>query len=111
MFLPRHISKLLLLLVLGPFMNSQVKALLMLYWHSRTITALNGITGFGFDLVRGTKTLGLVKSSFPSGKYLFAGVVDGRNIWANDLAASLAILEDLASTVGKGILLGCISLR
>lgn len=67
----------------------------------KTITALNGISGFGFDLVRGTKTLDLVKSSFPAGKYLFAGVVDGRNIWANDLAASLATLEALEATVGK----------
>ncbi|KAL2900833.1 5-methyltetrahydropteroyltriglutamate--homocysteine methyltransferase [Bienertia sinuspersici] len=40
-------------------------------------------------------------SGFPSGKYLFAGVVDGRNIWANDLAASLAILQGLESIVGK----------
>ncbi|ONK65080.1 uncharacterized protein A4U43_C07F33400 [Asparagus officinalis] len=66
-----------------------------------TITALNSITGFGFDLVRGAKTLDLVKCSFPSGKYLFAGVVDGRNIWANDLAASLDILQSLEAIVGK----------
>lgn len=64
---------------------------------------MNGISGFGFDLVRGTKTLDLIKSAgFPSGKYLFAGLVDGRNIWANDLAASLTALNDLESVVGKG---------
>ncbi|KAJ6827479.1 5-methyltetrahydropteroyltriglutamate--homocysteine methyltransferase 2 [Iris pallida] len=68
----------------------------------KTITALNGISGFGFDLVRGTKTLDLITSAgFPSGKYLFAGVVDGRNIWANDLAASITTLEALETTVGK----------
>ncbi|XP_008789650.2 5-methyltetrahydropteroyltriglutamate--homocysteine methyltransferase 1-like [Phoenix dactylifera] len=68
----------------------------------KTITSLNGISGFGFDLVRGTKTLDLIKSSgFPTGKYLFAGVVDGRNIWANDLAASLNTLNDLEAIVGK----------
>ncbi|XP_010917850.1 5-methyltetrahydropteroyltriglutamate--homocysteine methyltransferase 1 [Elaeis guineensis] len=68
----------------------------------KTITSLNGISGFGFDLVRGTKTLDLIKSSgFPIGKYLFAGVVDGRNIWANDLAASLNTLNDLEAVVGK----------
>ncbi|KAG1333928.1 5-methyltetrahydropteroyltriglutamate--homocysteine methyltransferase 1 [Cocos nucifera] len=68
----------------------------------KTITSLNGISGFGFDLVRGTKTLDLIKSSdFPTGKYLFAGVVDGRNIWANDLAASLGTLNDLEAVVGK----------
>ncbi|KAM0943579.1 putative 5-methyltetrahydropteroyltriglutamate--homocysteine S-methyltransferase [Dioscorea sansibarensis] len=67
----------------------------------KTITALNGISGFGFDLVRGTQTLDLVKGGFPSGKFLFAGVVDGRNIWANDLASSLSTLEGLEAIVGK----------
>jgi 5-methyltetrahydropteroyltriglutamate--homocysteine methyltransferase len=63
---------------------------------------LSGVTAYGFDLVRGTKTLDLVKSAFPSGKYLFAGVVDGRNIWADDLAASLSTLQSLEAVVGKG---------
>ncbi|PKU73266.1 5-methyltetrahydropteroyltriglutamate--homocysteine methyltransferase [Dendrobium catenatum] len=68
----------------------------------KTIIALNAITGFGFDLVRGNKTLDVIKSvGFPSGKYLFAGIVDGRNIWANDLAASLSTLQDLGNVVGK----------
>lgn len=64
---------------------------------------MKGVSGFGFDLVRGTKTLDLIKSSgFPAGKFLFAGVVDGRNIWANDLVASLSTLQSLESVVGKG---------
>ncbi|XP_057513471.1 5-methyltetrahydropteroyltriglutamate--homocysteine methyltransferase isoform X1 [Actinidia eriantha] len=67
----------------------------------KTLTSLKGVTGFGFDLVRGTKTLDLIKRGFPSGKYLFAGVVDGRNIWANDAAASLSILQSLEGIVGK----------
>ena len=69
----------------------------------KTLTSLKGVTGFGFDLVRGTKTLDLIKAGFPSGKYLFAGVIDGRNIWANDLASSLATLQTLEGIVGKGI--------
>jgi len=68
----------------------------------QTLTALNGVTAFGFDLVRGTKTLDLIKGGFPSGKYMFAGVVDGRNIWANNLAASLDTLNSLEGIVGKG---------
>ncbi|RWV83726.1 hypothetical protein GW17_00054630, partial [Ensete ventricosum] len=36
---------------------------------------------------------------FPAGKYLFAGVVDGRNIWANDLASSINTLETLEAIV------------
>lgn len=62
------------------------------------------VSAVGFDLVRGDKTLELIQSfGFPSNKYLFAGVVDGRNIWANDLAASLKTLKALESIVGKGI--------
>ncbi|KAG6412189.1 hypothetical protein SASPL_124859 [Salvia splendens] len=67
----------------------------------KTLTSLSGVSGFGFDLVRGTQTLDLIKGGFPSGKYLFAGVVDGRNIWANDLDASLSTLQSLESIVGK----------
>ncbi|KAL6585566.1 hypothetical protein OROMI_002210 [Orobanche minor] len=67
----------------------------------KTLTSLSAVSGFGFDLVRGTQTLESIKGGFPSGKYLFAGVVDGRNIWANDLAASLATLQSLEGIVGK----------
>ncbi|VAI00768.1 unnamed protein product [Triticum turgidum subsp. durum] len=68
----------------------------------KTLTSLSGVTAYGFDLVRGTKTLELIKSAgIPSGKYLFAGVVDGRNIWADDLAASLSTLQSLEAVVGK----------
>ncbi|XP_074289743.1 5-methyltetrahydropteroyltriglutamate--homocysteine methyltransferase-like [Silene latifolia] len=67
----------------------------------KTLTSLKGVNAFGFDLVRGTKTFDLIKAEFPSGKYLFAGVVDGRNIWANDLASSLSNLQALESIVGK----------
>ncbi|KAK8520117.1 hypothetical protein V6N13_031417 [Hibiscus sabdariffa] len=66
-----------------------------------TLISLNGVTAYGFDLVRGTQTIDLVKSNFPKGKYLFAGVVDGRNIWANDLASSLTTLKELEAVVGK----------
>ncbi|CAN6439913.1 unnamed protein product [Victoria cruziana] len=67
----------------------------------KIITSLNGISGYGFDFVRGTKTIDLIKEGFPAGKFLFAGVVDGRNIWANDLASSLSTLHELESIVGK----------
>ncbi|KAG6489639.1 hypothetical protein ZIOFF_050915 [Zingiber officinale] len=40
--------------------------------------------------------------SFPAGKYLVAGVVDGRNIRANDFASSLSTLAGLEAIVGKG---------
>lgn len=68
----------------------------------KTLTGLKGVTAYGFDLVRGAQTLNFIKSGFPSGKYLFAGVVDGRNIWANDAHASLSLLHELEGIVGKG---------
>ena len=68
----------------------------------KALTSLKCVTGFGFDLVRGLETLDLIKVDFPRGKLLFAGVVDGRNIWANDLSASLKTLQTLEDIVGKG---------
>ncbi|MBA0633969.1 hypothetical protein Godav_000177 [Gossypium davidsonii] len=67
----------------------------------KTLIGLKGVTAYGLDLVRGTQTSDLVKKDFPKGKYLFAGVVDGRNIWANDLASSLSTLQALEAVVGK----------
>ena len=40
--------------------------------------------------------------SLPDGKILLAGVVDGRNVWANDLEESLKLLEGLQKTLGNG---------
>ncbi|KAF6146409.1 hypothetical protein GIB67_041225 [Kingdonia uniflora] len=69
----------------------------------KTIISLKGVFAIGLDLVRVDKTLELVKIlGFPSEKYLFAGVVDGRNIWANDLEASLTALKTLEGIVSKG---------
>lgn len=68
----------------------------------KILTSLKGVTAIGFDLVRGAKNLDSIKGGFPSDKYLFAGVVDGRNIWANDLASSLETLKALEEIVGKG---------
>ncbi|KAK4776850.1 hypothetical protein SAY86_005538 [Trapa natans] len=61
----------------------------------QVLITLKGVSGFGFDLVHGPKNLDSIKGGFPTGKFLFAGVVDGRNIWANYLALSLTTLEAL----------------
>ncbi|CAK9222783.1 unnamed protein product [Sphagnum troendelagicum] len=34
-------------------------------------------------------------------RILFAGVVDGHNIWANDLAASVTVIEEMQHALGK----------
>ena len=50
----------------------------------------------GLDLIEGKKTLELIKENgFPSGKTLFAGIVNGKNIWRNDYKKSLDILKDI----------------
>ncbi len=48
----------------------------------------------GLDFVEGVKTQELVKS-FPKGKVLFAGLVNGKNIWKNDYSKTLATLNGL----------------
>ncbi|KAJ7516131.1 hypothetical protein O6H91_22G044300 [Diphasiastrum complanatum] len=69
----------------------------------RVLVGLENVAAIGLDLVRGFSTLSLIREvGLPGDKLLFAGVVDGRNIWANDLTSSLSTLEDLEKTLGKG---------
>ena len=50
-------------------------------------------TAIGLDFVRGPANLDFItQHGFPADKWLVAGVVDGRNVWTNDLAASLDLL-------------------
>jgi 5-methyltetrahydropteroyltriglutamate--homocysteine methyltransferase len=49
--------------------------------------------GIGLDFVEGRETAALVsRHGFPDDKTLFAGVVNGKNIWRNDYAKTLKIL-------------------
>src|SRR5919201_5251692 len=52
------------------------------------------VDGVGLDLVRGRESVGIARDVGPlEGKTLFAGIVDGRNVWINDLHASLEELR------------------
>lgn len=51
--------------------------------------------GIGLDFVEGKQTLDLVKQGFPDDKVLYAGIVNGKNVWRNDYEKSLAILKQL----------------
>lgn len=54
--------------------------------------------GIGLDFVEGRKTLSLLEEhGFPEDKILFAGVVNGKNIWKNNYQATLALLEKIQS--------------
>ena len=46
-------------------------------------------------LLKVRKTLELVKGGFPADKTLYAGIVNGKNIWRNNYEKSLAILEQV----------------
>lgn len=55
---------------------------------------------YGLDFVEGQKNLELIKQfGFAQDKLLFAGVINGRNIWINDYKQSLEILDTLKQFV------------
>ena len=59
------------------------------------------VAAIGLDFHRGRRNADLVRRhGLPDGKLLVAGVVDGRNVWINDLDASLRLLEELGTLVG-----------
>ncbi len=59
------------------------------------ITGLD-FDGIGMDFIEGKKSLELVKANgFPSDKTLFAGIVNGKNIWKNNYAKSFEIITEL----------------
>ncbi|HUL01723.1 MAG TPA: 5-methyltetrahydropteroyltriglutamate--homocysteine S-methyltransferase [Gemmatimonadales bacterium] len=84
----------------------QVKLLLATYFgaldDNRDVALSLPVQGIHVDLVRAPQQLdGLLKAWTPGrGRVLSLGVVDGRNIWASDLAAALATLERAVTRVG-----------
>ncbi|MCR4989770.1 MAG: 5-methyltetrahydropteroyltriglutamate--homocysteine S-methyltransferase [Lachnospiraceae bacterium] len=62
--------------------------------------------GIGLDLIEGRKTLELItKNGFPTNKTLFAGLVNGKNIWRNDYEKTLSLLGRLKDAGVKDIVL------
>ncbi len=60
------------------------------------------VDGVGLDFCAGSENLDLLnRVGGLGGKTLFAGVVDGRNVWANDLVASLDLLAHLGDLCGE----------
>jgi 5-methyltetrahydropteroyltriglutamate--homocysteine methyltransferase len=60
------------------------------------------VEGVGLDLHRGPRNLDLIaEEGGLEEKTLFAGIVDGRNVWINDHAASLETLGGLRDRVGE----------
>ncbi len=82
-----------------------VKILLQTYFGDvrdiyEELTALD-LDGIGLDFIEGRQTPGLInKYGFPKDKLLFAGLVNGKNIWRNHYAKTLETLDALKE---KGI--------
>ncbi len=85
--------------------KKEVKILLQTYFGDvrdcyNNICALD-FDGIGLDFLEGKKTLELVQNNgFASEKILFAGVVNGKNIWKNNYKNTLSTLDGLKA---KGI--------
>ena len=62
--------------------------------------------GIGLDFVEGKMTYGLIeRNGFPDNKILFAGLVNGKNIWRNDYAKTLAKINSLERAGVKNIVI------
>lgn len=58
------------------------------------------VDGIGLDLVDGVENIKLIEeNSFPEDKFLFAGVVNGRNIWVNNFSSTISLLSHLRNYV------------
>lgn len=77
-----------------------VKILLQTYFGDvrdiyDVITALD-FDAIGLDFIEGRKTAQLIKDNgFPEDKILFAGVINGKNIWRNNYKTTLSVLKDI----------------
>ncbi|KFJ03026.1 5-methyltetrahydropteroyltriglutamate--homocysteine S-methyltransferase [Bifidobacterium subtile] len=87
--------------------NGKVKLLLNTYFgHIADIyetVNLFGFDGIGLDLIEGKdENLAAVeKFGVAQDTTLFAGVINGRNIWRNDYAVSLGLIDALKQKTGK----------
>ncbi|MBC7533495.1 MAG: 5-methyltetrahydropteroyltriglutamate--homocysteine S-methyltransferase [Oligoflexus sp.] len=59
------------------------------------------VAGLHVDLVRAPEQLANVAKKLPKDRFFSAGIVDGRNIWRNDLDSSLNQLQILGEIRGK----------
>jgi 5-methyltetrahydropteroyltriglutamate--homocysteine methyltransferase len=84
--------------------KNRVKVLLQTYFGDlrdvyNTVMTLN-FDAVGLDFVEGVKNLELLKQNgFPANKLLFAGVVNGKNIWINHYRQTLKLLDQIARYV------------
>ena len=90
--------------------KGSVKILLQTYFGDirdsyQEVTAL-GFDGVGLDFIEGKESLDLLrKNGFPDDKVLFAGVVNGKNVWRNHYAKTLPLLGEIGK-YAKHVVIG-----
>lgn len=63
------------------------------------------VVAFGLDFVHGLdENLAAVQAGLFKNKTVFAGIVDGRNVWANDFETTSALVKSLQEHVGELVL-------
>ena len=55
--------------------------------------------GVGLDFIEGKRTLELVSTGFPKNTFLFAGVINGKNIWKSRYDEKLSLLNEIEKHV------------
>lgn len=71
----------------------------------KTVTSLP-FDGIGLDFIEGKETLNLLqKEGFPKDKVLFAGVVNGKNIWKNNYAKTIELVNKIKAATEAEVVL------
>ncbi len=85
--------------------SSNIKIAVVSYFeHSKEATKIlvnTPVWALGLDFNHGEENLESLSDIAASNKVLIAGVVDGRNIWKNDINATIALLNSIAQSVKK----------
>ena len=60
-----------------------------------------GFDGIGLDFVEGKKSLELLESGFPKDTLLFAGIINGKNIWRADYQKKNELLRQIKKSLAE----------
>ena len=60
-----------------------------------------GFDGIGLDFVEGKKSLELLESGFPKDTLLFAGIINGKNIWRADYQKKNELLSQIKKSLAE----------
>ena len=83
--------------------NAGLKVILQTYFGDvrdiyKEICSL-GFDGIGLDFLEGKKSLELLAGGFPKDTLLFAGIINGKNIWKSDYQKKIELLSQIKNAV------------